>query len=253
VRFCLDHLTEPEQRALEKDIDLASRIQGALLPRRSIEASGWAAAYHYEGAGPVSGDYCDLAELQGRLHFAVGDVTGKGVAASMLMTHLHATLRALLSPEVALDQLVERVNRGFCESTLPTHYATLVCGRAGGEGEVEICNAGHLPPLLLRAGGAEWIGPTGLPVGISGEARFGVTSVRLRPGDALVLYTDGLTEAPDPSGAEYGRERLRDRLSAHSSRKPQDLLAATLEDLRSFRMGASKSDDLTLMAIGRLD
>src|SRR5262245_42209226 len=116
LEFCIDHLTGDQRRALEADLGLASRIQGALLPDRTMRSSGWEIAYHYEGAGPVSGDYCDIVRARDNsLYFAVGDVTGKGVAASMLMAHLHATLRGLVSLSVPLDQLMERTSRTFCE------------------------------------------------------------------------------------------------------------------------------------------
>ena len=105
-------------------------------------------------AGPVSGDYCDLVPgSPGHFHFLLGDVSGKGVAAAMLMSHLSAMLRTLITLDLPLSQLMERASRVFCESTLPTHYATLICGRASSSGEIEICNAGHPPPLVVQADG----------------------------------------------------------------------------------------------------
>ena len=131
VEFCLDCLTPPQQAALQHDLDLAARIQAGLLPKKDFESDGWRAAYHYEAAGPVSGDYCDLVSTEdGSLYFMLGDVSGKGVAASLLMTHLHAMFRTLISLNLPLGQMMERASRVFCESTLPTHFATLVCGRA---------------------------------------------------------------------------------------------------------------------------
>src|SRR5258708_38567306 len=128
TRLCLDHLTAADQRALEEDLELASQIQSSLLPDASFRTDGWEVAYHYQPAGVVSGDYCDLitADSEG-LHFIVGDVSGKGVAASMLMAHLQAMFRTLVSLNFPLDEIVARASRVFCESTLPTHYATLVC------------------------------------------------------------------------------------------------------------------------------
>ena len=95
IRFCLDHLTHEEQRALESDLELAARIQKGLLPPPEMSAAGWQVRYHYEPLGPVSGDYCDVLESDSGLLFLFGDVSGKGVAASMLMSHLHATFRSL--------------------------------------------------------------------------------------------------------------------------------------------------------------
>lgn len=131
TQFCLDHLTPVEQRALQQDLELASRIQRELLPKPDTRFDGWEIAYHYQPAGPVSGDYCDLIPGDAdQVYFLIGDVAGKGVAAAMLMSHLSAMLRTLITVGLPLSQLMERASRVFCESTLPTHYATLVCGRA---------------------------------------------------------------------------------------------------------------------------
>src|SRR5262245_10316760 len=251
--YCLDHLTRPQRQALEADLDLAARVLRGLLPPPSLSFPGYEVARHYEGAGPVSGDYCDAVGSEaGGLYFAVGDVSGKGVAASMLMAHLHATLRALVPLDLPLDQLVTRASGLFCESALPSHFATLVVGRAGGSGEVEICNAGHVPPLVARGRQIERVAPTGLPIGMFCDARFSVSRVRLSPGDTILLYTDGLNEALNSTGQEYGLDRLSGLLAGHSGRGPSDLLASCLRDLETFRGGASPSDDLTLMAVRRV-
>src|SRR5262249_35581059 len=144
VRYCLDHLTEPQRDALQRDLDLASEVQRKLLPQAGLRAGDWETSYHYAPVGPVSGDYCDLIPSDGQLFFALGDVSGKGVAASMLMTQLHALFRSLTSMALPLGQIVTQANRVFCESVLAGQYATLVCGLAKSTGEVEIHNAGHL-------------------------------------------------------------------------------------------------------------
>jgi sigma-B regulation protein RsbU (phosphoserine phosphatase) len=253
VHFCLDCLTPGQQRALEEDLELATRIQSALLPDQGIRLSGWEVAYHYQGAGPVSGDYCDLLNSKGGLYFIVGDVSGKGVAASMLMAHLHATFRALVSLALPLDQIVERASRMFCESTLPSHFATLVCGKAGSAGEVELCNAGHNPPLLLQGSRVMGMEATGIPLGMFCEERFSTSRVRMTPGDTLLLYTDGLSEAMDRSGREYGTQRLGHILKEHPSLEPKEIISLCLKDLRTFRSGTPSSDDLTIMVIRKRD
>jgi sigma-B regulation protein RsbU (phosphoserine phosphatase) len=252
ARFCLDHLSPREQQMLERDLELAARIQAELLPKPDFVFGDWQVARHYEAAGPVSGDYCDLvSDGDGSLYFMLGDVSGKGVAAAMLMTQLHAMFRSLISIGLPLEQLVERASRLFCESTLPTHYATLVCGKAGASGEVEICNAGHLPVFWLRRNGIERIEATGLPIGVFCEERFSCYPAQLAPGDSLLLYTDGLSEAHNGSDEEYGVERLAKLASSRHSLPPQSLLGECLQDLKRFRAGARKSDDLTVMAIRR--
>jgi sigma-B regulation protein RsbU (phosphoserine phosphatase) len=255
VRNCLDHLTPDEQRALEQDLSLASQIQSTLLPQQHLSLNGWEICYHYEAAGSVSGDYCDLvnSESEGKdLFFFFGDVSGKGVAASMLMAHLHAIFRSLTTIGLPLDQLVERANRVFCESTMSTHYATLVCGKVGQSGEMEICNAGHCPPLLVRGGEIIRLEATGLPVGLFGDGPYSVKKEQLARGDSLILYTDGLSEARNGLYDEYGVERLSHLVRDHHELPPQALIQTCLKDLRAFQSGASKTDDLTIMVIRRV-
>jgi phosphoserine phosphatase RsbU/P len=251
VRFCLDHLTSAEQRALENDLFLAARIQRALLPKPGLMPTGWDVRYHYQPAGMVSGDYCDLFETDGGLLLMLGDVSGKGVAASMLMSHLHATFRSLAEGGLPLDRMVEDANRIFCESTLAGQFATLVVGRVAQDGSVEFVNAGHLPVLHIHGDGATPKDSTGVPLGMFRDTRFPVHRLTLAQGDTLFLYTDGLTEARNRAGAEYGLHRIRTLAARHTGTEPAGLISGCLEDLVSFREGMKQTDDLTLFAVRR--
>lgn len=256
VRLCIDHLTTAEQRALEGDLELASQIQRGLLPQTDVQFRDWRITYQYNAAGLVSGDYCDLilpSGDDGSLTFLLGDVAGKGVAASLLMTHLHAMFRSLSAIGIELDKLLDVGNRIFCESTFAGQYATLICGRVGREGELEIANAGHLPVLHVAKDGVEQLGSNGLPLGMFSTAHYAVQRVRLEPGDSLLLYTDGISEAHSPAGAEYGVERLSIVAGEQHGRVPLELLAACLKDVKDFASGTRQSDDQTLMAIHRTD
>jgi phosphoserine phosphatase RsbU/P len=250
AKNCLQCFTPEQLRELEQDLDRAWLVQGELLPKQNLKFNGWEVSYHYEPAGPVSGDYCDLVSTdEGDLYFLIGDVSGKGVAASLLMGRLHAIFRSLISARLGVSELVERANRLFAENTMRPYYATLVCGKASADGDVEICNAGHCPPLLLHEGNVSPIVATGLPVGMFTQERFAATRLQLDRGDRLLLYTDGLSEARDRANSEYGEHRLWSVLS-----KCHDLPAATLvdklrEDVREFSSGLSMFDDLTVMAI----
>lgn len=253
TRFCLDHLTPPEQRALQQDLDLAARIQRELLPKADIRLDGWEVAYHYQPAGPVSGDYCDLIPgASGDTYFLVGDVAGKGVAAAMLMTHLSALLRTLISLGLPLSELVERASRVFCESTLPAHYATLVCGRASPSGEIEVCNAGHPPPLVIRDRAITSLDATGLPIGMFGKEQFSSRTELLGSGDTLLLYTDGVIEARSPVGDDYGVERLCTLVAAAGRLRPPAMVDGLVRDLSTFSAAAGMADDVTVMALRRL-
>jgi sigma-B regulation protein RsbU (phosphoserine phosphatase) len=252
VRYCLDHLTKMQRAALQRDLDLASQIQRNLLPQKGLCVGGWETSYHFEPVGPVSGDYCDLIASDGQLLFLLGDVSGKGVAASMLMAQLHALFRSLTGMCLPLGQIVTHVNRVFCESALAGQYATLVCGLAKPTGEVEIHNAGHCPAIVVGRSGVFRIDSAGLPLGMFLETEFPATRVQLEAGDTLFLYTDGLSEASNESG-EYGVDRVVTLVGQHAARQPAEMIAACLDDVRAFTNGGPGFDDVTVLAVRRCD
>jgi sigma-B regulation protein RsbU (phosphoserine phosphatase) len=251
-RNCLDHLSAEEQRRLERDLDLAFQVQQGLLPKAGPVAPGWSMAYHYRPAGPVSGDYCDLIPTEdGTPVFVVGDVMGKGVAASMLTAHLHAIFRSLSTLTRSPGELVARANRVFREGTLSEFFATVVCGRLGPDGDVEICNAGHCHPLHVGADGVARVDSTGLPLGLFDGAEYSSSRLVLRPGDSLLVHTDGLSEAANSDGEEYGVGRLAGVLRRQAEATPERILAALLDDVGRFVGGTPILDDLTMMVLRR--
>lgn len=254
VRFCLDHLSRQERDALERDLELAANVQKGLLPPPTLDRYGWHICYHYEPAGVVSGDYCDVVDAGPRgLYFMVGDVSGKGVAASMLMAHLHATFRAFIQAGFELKCVLEHASHVFAESTLPNQYATIVCGRALPDGQVEISNAGHPLPLVARNGSVAQIDGANLPLGMFANEEYSITKLSLAQGELLVIYSDGVSEATDSLDAEYGAERLRNIISKHVSKRPTDLLSALRDDLAAFLLNCRKTDDVTLFVLARMD
>jgi len=254
MRYCLDHLNPAQQQSLQEDLDLAARIQTGLLPKQNLSSNGWRASYRYRAAGPVSGDYCDLvAGEDGALYFMLGDVSGKGIAASMLMAHLHAMFRTLISIQLPLQQMIARANRVFCESTLPTHYATLVCGKALRDGRIELCNAGHPPPLVIQAGRIVRMDATGLPIGLFCNEEFTASGMHLKKGGTLLLYTDGLPESRDSQENEFGMSRLIDWAGSQNPLSPEELLSDLEAELKLFQSGARGTDDLSIMAIQRME
>jgi sigma-B regulation protein RsbU (phosphoserine phosphatase) len=251
ARFCLDHLTPSEQRALEQDLQLAARVQHGLLPDAARVAPPWSVAYAYRPARLVSGDYCDLIEVDGTLHLLMGDVSGKGVAASTVMAQLHSMFRALLPAGLPLGDLLVRASRLLCESTLPAHYATLVCGRASPDGAVEICNAGHVPPLVIGEAGVRQLSPGGMPIGLFCSQRFEADRVHLAPGELLVLATDGVTEAENGDGEQFGLERLASCVQRHAAAPPAAIVNACLQSVETWRGLRRPDDDMTLMVVSR--
>ena len=254
-RYCLDHLTQPQRTALQRDLDLAAEVQRNLLPQSNLKAGDWETCYHYAPHGPVSGDYCDLIPHGGQLFFVLGDVSGKGVAASMLMTQLHALFRSLAGLGLPLGQVVAQANRVLCESAMAGQYATLVCGLAHEDGEVEIYNAGHCPAIVGGRDGAVPIESMGVPVGMFLDGEFAAARLKMDPGDTLFLFTDGLSEAncggADGAGDEFGVERVARFVHQHGKRQPSEVVAACLEELQAFTGGDPLLDDLTVLAIQR--
>jgi sigma-B regulation protein RsbU (phosphoserine phosphatase) len=248
IRYCLDHLTKHQRVALQRDLDLASELQRGLLPPPDLNVHGWETSYHYAPIGPVSGDYCDLYPSDGELFFMLGDVSGKGVAASMRMTQLHALFRSLIGMGLPLAEIVAHINRFLCDSGLAGQYATLVCGRAKAGGDVELFNAGHLPVIAVQQSGVRLLESTGFPLGMFREASFTPARLQLCGGNLLFLYTDGLSEARGESG-EYGVERVTALVSRQASCRAAGVISACLEDLRAFAGANPGLDDVTLLAI----
>ncbi len=251
LRTCLDHLSPDEQCALEHDLGLAAQVQSALVPRRDAKAPGFEFAFHSDPAGAVSGDYFDVIRPDPRRDaslFVLGDVAGKGLAAAMLGSRLHAIFRALAGIGLPLDQLVARANAIFCGHILAAHYATVVCVEADASGRVAVCSAGHLPILAATGGTVRELGRTGLPLGLFCSTAYTIASLQLERGDTLLLYTDGLSEARDRAGEEYGTERVRQLLDTQRGADPPSLVAACADALRSFREGAPRTDDVTILA-----
>lgn len=257
--YCLCKMNAEQQKALERDLDLAWRVQAALLPPLDLTISGWQTYYRYLPHGIVSGDYCDLIIADGdhdqEMYFMLGDVSGKGVAASLLMAHLNACLRSLAHSGLSPRDMIGKTDRLLAESSLPSHYVTLICGRAGISGQIEVINAGHCAPILIRGGGsAEVLEAAGLPLGLAidtAESDYPDERVILHEGDTLVLHTDGITEARDSDDQEYGRERLLAVLRSHCRDTPRELIAACLSDLASFMGAEERTDDLTILAVAR--
>ena len=250
ISVCLGCLSPAQQRSLEHDLELAAQIQRGLLPLPNVEIAGWDIAYHYRPAGVVSGDYCDLIDSgDGGLHFLIADVSGKGIAAALLSTNLRAVFRALIPLGLSMEKMLAQASRLFCESTLPTQYATLVAGRVSASGELEIVNAGHLPVLLVGESGTRIFESTDLPFGMFCDQHFTASKARLETGDTLVLYTDGISEATNHAGEEYGIQAMRSLVEGHPRVCPDLLVRVCREHLDGFRNGNERTDDETLMAI----
>ncbi len=250
VRVCLGCLTPSQQRALEYDLELAAQVQHGLLPPPGFSVPGWEVCYHFLPVGVVSGDYFDMMpDGKGGLSFVIADVAGKGVAAAMLSANLRAMFRALIPLDLPTHKLLANASRLFCESTLSSHYATMILGKTTASGELELVNAGHLPALLVQSSGITVFESNTLPVGMFCDQEFTAARARLSPGDTLVLYTDGISETLNEADEEYGIPKLRALLEDQRLSCPTKLIEACRRHVEQFRGARERFDDETLLAI----
>jgi phosphoserine phosphatase RsbU/P len=241
---------ERGKQRMEEELDVARRIQQSLLPI-SLPSTGWfVAAGSSEPSHQVGGDYFDVVPIGPDLwSFAVADVSGKGVSASLVTSFLQgALLGASSAPDV--PEVFARINTFLCERAGHGKYATLYYGMLDVSGQLSYINAGHCPPLLLgKSGKLDKLVATSMPVGLSAEAQFGLAQVTLTPGDRLILYSDGVTEAHNERGEFYGRKRLRESVERATSAGCMDLWSALRKDLLEFTTGVPQADDVTLVVI----
>ena len=249
IKLCLGDLTQKQLDDIQEDMRLASEIQRRLLPSEDLSCEFWEVDLAYHPAGVVSGDYVDVMRHDGHLYFMLGDVSGKGVAASILMSNLHAMFRALIPVGLELCDLMSRANRMFAESTMANQYATLVLGKINSRGEIEMCNAGHLAPIIVGGEHSVELDSTGLPLGMFCDSQFISSGVKLKPSETLLLFTDGVTEANDTNGEEFGTDRLRASINGSAYGHPTELLQTCVNAVAAFRNGAVRNDDMTMLAL----
>jgi len=247
-------MLELKDKLLARDELAAGRaVQLALLPAHPPVVAGWDIHLYTRSANDVGGDLVDWQEVgEGRFGVAVADVSGKGLGAALLMARLQATLRALAPDVAALPELGARVNRIFRRDGLPNSFATLVYAEVGaGSGTVKILNAGHMPPLVLRNDRLEELPRGGPALGILPGARFDEQRVDLQPGETLVVYTDGVTEAMNEADDFFGEERLRPLLADARGLETARLAARIVEAVDGFVGRARVHDDLSLAVVRR--
>jgi serine phosphatase RsbU (regulator of sigma subunit) len=241
-----------EKRRMEEDMRMAAEIQTGLLPRGAPKLAGWDLAGCNRPCRTVGGDYYDFAIESGRLLLALGDVSGKGTGAALLMTVLRASVRAHWT-EPSLSDAVARINRTVCQNVPSSKYVTFFLGQLEPEtGRLRFVNAGHNPPLLVRAGGAvEKLEDGGLVLGMFENVTYDEGVVGMAPGDTLVVYSDGVTETWSPEGEEFGEESLLPLAVKSRLLDAEGLQDAILRELERFEAGARATDDRTLVILKR--
>lgn len=246
ITVCLGHMNEMQQHALENDLELAAKIQRGLLPKNNLKLCGWEFGYHYSPMNIVGGDFCDVIPIDSdSILFILGDVSGKGISASLMTSHLHALVKSLIYFKLPLNEMITKANILFCESTISSNYATAVFGIAKSNGEVEICVAGHNPPLLVKDGNLITIDGTGIPIGLFKDFNFETVKFNLAANDFLLLYTDGLSEA-SINDIEYGEERIKKQVETMKKESPKNIIDFLLNDQKEYLADSSPSDDVTI-------
>ena len=250
-----------ERRRLEQELALARRIQVALLPDRLPALSGWELHGLNEPSRGVSGDYYQVVERSAGREcvLLIADVSGKGMAASLLTVSLQALSEGPIEDGLPPDEISSRLSRLLFKRTPPEKYATAFLAVLTPEtGVLRYTNAGHNPPLVVRAapggsadGTAAELGATGPPLGLLPTALYQAGEVTLGPGDLLVLYTDGIVEAVDPDGEEYGLDRLKQLCLRHRGAAPAAVAEALDRDLLAFVRGTPFPDDRTVVLVRR--
>ena len=245
------------QRAVQRDLELARRMQRTLLPSSPPEVAGYFFFDYYQAARQVGGDYYDYVPLPGgRYAVIVGDVAGKGVPAALLMARLSADVRFSLASEPDPAKAVQRINEGFMRHDWGDRFVTMLVAILNpATNELIIVNAGHMAPILRRHDGSVAdIGEdlAGLPLGVADGYEYESFKHQVEPGDLLTIFTDGFSEAMNNQRDLYGIERLRKQLSCPAV-SVKDFGQHILEDVNKFVDGYDQSDDMCLVCFGRVE
>jgi serine phosphatase RsbU (regulator of sigma subunit)/pSer/pThr/pTyr-binding forkhead associated (FHA) protein len=240
---------------MERELELATEIQQRFQPSGPPSVAG----YEFQGISfscyEIGGDYYDfLQRHDGRMMVALGDVSGKGTAAALLMSSLHAAIHGQVAARTPLAQTVTSINEYLVENTPANRFVTLFIAELEPEtGELMFINAGHNPPLIARANGStELLSSGGLPLGLMAFAEYETGRALLDPGDVLFIYSDGVSEANNINEDEFGMERLTQVISANVGRSASGIRDKVESALSSFTGTAAPNDDITLVIVKRL-
>ncbi len=239
-----------EKQRLEVELQTAYRIQQRFLPKTLPDVPNWQVEAYWQPALVVSGDFYDFISLPDRrLGIVVGDVTGKGVPAALIMAVTHSMLRTAAELYASPAAILQRVNDLLVEQLEPLMFVTCCfCILDPVHGSLIYANAGHLPPYLQTTQDAVELRATGLPLGLMPGISYDEKAAQLQPGDNLILYSDGLVEAHNPRGEMFGFPRLREALSHHVD--CHALIAELTRHLSSFTGDSgNQEDDVTIIAL----
>jgi len=241
-----------DRRRLEKELAIAREIQASFLPKRSPEVPGFDLAGATQPHDEVGGDYFDFIRVSdARLGIAIADVSGKGIPAALIMAGFRMSLLAEIRNEFTMRAVMRKVNSLLHESTERDKFVTLFYGVLDWKNRsLSFSNAGHNPPLLLRADGrVQYLLEGGVALGVLPDARYEERPVALQPGDVLLLYTDGVSEAELPTGEQFGTERLERCLKRVAGGTAHEILKGVVDEVTACAGERGVNDDLTLVVV----
>ena len=244
-----------ERERMERELEVAIEIQQRFQPSAAPKIAG----YEFVGISfacyEIGGDYYDFIPLHnGKMLIALGDVSGKGTAAALLMSSLHAALHAQVVTKIELSEMISAVNNYMAETTPSNRFITLFTAELQAEeGSLKFINAGHNPPLIVRADGSvEQLESGGFPLGIIPNADYDVGNAVLNSGESLIIYSDGVTEAENADCEEFGIEKLSDVLAQNHQKSASGMRDRIESALSTFTKSAPAGDDITLVIVKRI-
>jgi len=239
-----------DKAKFEQELKVAAAIQQSLLPVANRDGASFSTAAASIACRAVGGDFFDYVDLpDGRFGFIVGDVAGKGSPAALLAAAVLGMFSAEATYQTSPAAVISRLNHGLFRRAIEARFLTTFYGMLAPDGRFTYANAGHNAPLLVTASDIRRLETGGVPLGLFDSAVFDEETVALRPGDLIVSFSDGVTEALDPDGEEFTDDRLLACVNAHRGATPQQLLDSVLEDVREFCADATQSDDVTVVVV----
>jgi sigma-B regulation protein RsbU (phosphoserine phosphatase) len=245
---------EAAERIMVRDLSQAAEIQRGVLPSQAPILPGVDLAGYNAACRTVGGDYYDFFPYpDGRVALALGDVSGKGMPASLMMMSLHARVEVLAEDPGNVGSFMTRLNKATCSNCPSNRFITFFfCILDAASGEVKFANAGHNPPFVVRASGqSEMLEGGGPPLGIMAMVSYEEQTIQLGVGDLLVVYSDGVTECINMQEEEFGEERLMEVLRRHNEEPAKAIVDAVTAALLEFAAGAAPADDVTLVVAKR--
>jgi serine phosphatase RsbU (regulator of sigma subunit) len=239
-----------EKARIEHELKIAAEIQRALLPEGTHGGPFFESAGQSVQARAIGGDFFDMQDLpNGCFGFLCGDVAGKGPAAALLTSKILGIFSAFASTGDNPEYTVDHINKTLTRRAIDARYATLFYGQLSGDGKLRFCNAGNNPPLIYGSDGLRRVESGGMPVGLFEMAPYSGDEVQLRPNDTLVLYSDGVTEAHNVAGEEFGEARLVTVMERYSRGSAAIILDQIINAVKEFAHGAEQYDDVTALVV----